>query len=409
MMDVADWLGEYLNGNYAWCAKRLSGNDTLASKAHQAGPYLPKPFVFELFPEVDRKDVKNPDTWVDLYIDSHPDARRARVVYYNTRKFEQKSNGRNETRITNLGGAASALLDPDSTGALTVFAFALGPDGTASEAHIWVCRHETEEDVVEDRIGPVEPASFVTWTPRTGAQQELFPVRVRAGCFLALDEIPPAWLVSFPTGAEIIAKAAELQPRTGLTPDKRLMKRRECEYALFQSLEEAVELPKVRGGFGTVKEFLDRAQSVLQRRKSRAGRSLELHTRQILLEERFVQGVNFDHQKVSELGKKPDFIFPSQAAYQDSDYHPSNLRILAVKTTLKDRWRQITTEADRIPTKHLLTLQRGISDNQFKEMIDKDVKLVVPEDILESFHKSIRPHIQTLESFIAEVRVLPPR
>jgi hypothetical protein len=52
--------------------------------------------------------------------------------------------------------------------------------------------------------------------------------------------------------------------------------------------------------------------------------------------------------------------------------------MLAAKTTCKDRWRQILNEADRIPAKHLLTLQEGVSEGQFREMNDAGVRLVVP-------------------------------
>ena len=80
--------------------------------------------------------------------------------------------------------------------------------------------------------------------------------------------------------------------------------------------------------------------------------------------------------------------------------------MLAVKTTARDRWRQVVTEADRIKAKHLLTVQRGVSENQFKEMVDTGVKLVVPAPLVHEYPSSIQPHLQTLESFIADVRLL---
>jgi len=80
--------------------------------------------------------------------------------------------------------------------------------------------------------------------------------------------------------------------------------------------------------------------------------------------------------------------------------------MLAAKTTCRDRWRQVLNEAARIPVKHLLTLQEGVSEGQFREMTEAKVQLVVPEPLIEKFPRSIRPHIQTLESFIADVRLL---
>ncbi|MCE3543732.1 restriction endonuclease, partial [Escherichia coli] len=83
------------------------------------------------------------------------------------------------------------------------------------------------------------------------------------------------------------------------------------------------------------------------------------------------------------------------------------LRMLAVKTTCKDRWRQILNEADRIPAKHLLTLQEGVSETQFREMNHAGVQLVVPAGLTDKFPKAVQPHLQSLESFIGDVRLLP--
>jgi len=405
--DFTDWLAEYCAPGVALFVKRLSGNDTLANGAHQAGPYIPKEFLFRIFPMINRTDEKNPDHWFELTVDSDMDARQVRVIYYNSKRHEGKRNGRDETRLTNFGGGASALLDPESTGALTIFAFPLDNAGAARSCHVWVCRHATEEDIAEERFGPVEPGRFVMWSPE---QPGLFPpyaVR-RASCWLEPTEIPGEWLARFPTGADIVRKTVELRPEQGITPDKRLLRRRECEFEIFRSVEEAIELPAIHAGFATLDEFVSRAQTVLQRRKARSGRSLELHTREILIEERFREGADFQHGPQSEPGKRPDFLFPSQAAYRDPSFPAARLRMLATKTTCRDRWRQVINEADRIPVKHLLTLQEGVSEAQFREMTQANVQLVVPEPLIAKFPSSIRADIQTLESFLGDLRLLAP-
>jgi hypothetical protein len=78
--------------------------------------------------------------------------------------------------------------------------------------------------------------------------------------------------------------------------------------------------------------------------------------------------------------------------------------MLAAKTTCKDRWRQILNEADRIPVKHLLTLQEGVSDTQFLEMRDAGVQLVVPEPVMGSYPDEVQPHLLSLERFLRELR-----
>lgn len=405
MMELVDWLNEYSGQRYTWYVKRLSGNDTLANKTHQAGPYIPKELLFDVIPGLGRIDVDNPDRWFDVYIDSHANYRQIRAVYYNSKRHKKQKNGRDEARLTNWGGGESALLDPESTGALTVFAFDLEPSETP-QCHVWVCRHETEEDLVEDRIGPVEPGKSFVQSIGGTIQPNLFTTTIRASCWLVPSEIPAAWLAKFPTGAEIIAKAAELQSHVALMPDLRLMKRRACEYEIFRSVEEAIELPLIKEGFTDIDGFIARAHTILQRRKSRAGRSLELHARQIFTEEKLIEGTDFSHQPESEPGKSPDFLFPSEAAYKDGSFPKEKLRMLAVKTTMKDRWRQILNEASRIEHKHLLTLQEGLSETQFREMIEAKVTLVVPKPIIEKFPESVQPHLQTLESFIGDMRLL---
>lgn len=404
IVDFVDWLNDFARPDAVWYAKRLAANDTLATGAHQAGPYIPRQFLFDMFPSLNRPGDENPDVRFDLYIDSHADHRRIRAIWYNNRL---RGGTRNETRLTNFGGEASALLDPDSTGALAILAFIKPAGADATECHAWVCRSPAEEDLAEDRFGPVEPGRFVIWSPTTVAAAGVAPPpAARADCRLAIHEIPPAWLAAFPSGAEIIAKTIDLRPDAGLDPDERLIRRRECEYEIFLSVEEAVELPAIKAGFDNVEAFVKRAQSILQRRKARSGKSLELHARAIFLEEGLIEGDTFAHGVDSEPGRRPDFLFPSQSLYRDPAFPAGKLRMLAAKTTCKDRWRQILNEAARIPTKHLLTLQEGVSAGQFQEMVDSGVQLVVPAGLVGSYPATVRPNLVTLESFLGDVRHL---
>lgn len=405
LADITDWMDEFGRPGTIWYAKRLSANDTLATNAHQAGPYIPKEFLFSVFPSLNRPEAENPDHRFDLYVDSHTDHKVVRAVWYNNK---MRGGTRNETRLTNFGGQQSALLDPDSTGALAVFVFVLDAQGAAIECHVWVCRDETQEDLFEERLGPIEPKSDVRWTPGTMPSADLFgaPARPRDTCHLDEREMPPAWLIKFPTGEEIIRKTLELRPPLAMNPDVRLLKRRQCEYEIFLSVEQAVYQPRIRAGFDAIDGFISLAQTILQSRKSRSGNSLELHAREIMTEEGLRAGTDFIHRPIIEGGKRPDFLFPSVHAYESAAFPTNRLRMLAAKTTCKDRWRQVINEADRIPIKHLLTLQEGVSEGQFREMRDAGVQLVVPTGLHESYPDSVRPHLVSLESFIGDVRLL---
>ncbi len=387
-----------------WYAKRLAANDTLATKSHQAGPYIAKEFLFDMFPEMNRPDDKNPDTTFEFHLDSHISElshRQIRAVWYN-------QETRIESRFTRFGGIGSAVLDPDNTGALVVFAFVRSEDDKAWVCHCWVCDDETQSDLFEERLGPVEPGAYVIWLPGVVVPQgDLFSAHAtpHGNCWLTREQIPDNWLVKFPTGREIVQKTIELRPATATDVDTRLLRRRDCEFEMFRSVEQEFYRDRITGGFTSMDDFISLANTVLQSRKSRSGKSLEYHTIEILTEEGFRQDEDFAWN-VEIDGKRPDFLFPSKAAYLDGAFPSKNLTMLAVKTTCKDRWRQIRNEVDRdrIPTLHLLTLQEGVSENQFAEMINEGVQLVVPVGLHKSFPKSIRPQLQSLDGFLTELR-----
>ena len=407
--DLTDWIDEYARPGVTWYAKRLAANDTLASGSHQAGPYIPRDFLFELFPELGASTEDNQDVFFQLCIDSHPDVKTVRAIWYNN-KF--RGGTRNETRLTNFGGRESALLDPDNTGALAVFTFFDAGEGT--ECRVWVCSNSIEEDLLEERLGPVEPKSFIIWRPGLSAPQaDPFSPTPKApaktSCWLDEDEIPEEWKTSFPSGLQIIGKTIEMRPHDGSDVDVRLIRRRKCEFEIFRSVESATFLPQIKGGFEDVDSFLGLANTILQSRKSRSGKSLEYHAMAIFNEEGFVRGTHYEHNAVIEGGKRPDFLFPTVEAYENKGFSDASLRMLAAKTTCKDRWRQILNEADRIPRKHLLTLQEGVSEGQFREMTDAGVRLVVPAGLHDAYPEAVRPHLVTVENFLGDLRVVLAR
>ena len=106
---------------------------------------------------------------------------------------------------------------------------------------------------------------------------------------------------------------------------------------------------------------------------------------------------------VTENNQKPDFLFPSLEAYQAaSSTGHACLTMLAAKSTCKDRWRQVLAEASKIPRKHLLTLEPGISETQTAHMVDSNLQLVVPQPIQESYTSEQRPWLWNLAEFIRD-------
>lgn len=401
-MDFTQWINNNNSSSNWLFVKRLSANDTGQTGGNQVGIYIPKDLVKQILKPVARTDIKNPDIFLPAQIQSHrmPE-QTVRVIYYNSKKYENRTNGRDEQRITrwNTDVSDSPLQDGENTGALTVFAFELDQStGAAIGIKTWICRNVEEEYLLESLIGEVLPGEFIE-----ERADRLFsgfiPAKHVAKSKLVL---PEAWHQTFPTGKEIISfMTANFKFKTR-DPDKLLLKRRSEEYKLFLEVEKLHVLHQISSGFQSVDEFIFLANSVSNRRKSRSGKSLEIHLEDIFIQ----QGLNeFGTQCITEASKKPDFLFPSCEAYHDPEFNQEKLRMLAVKTTCKDRWRQILNEANKIPVKHLFTLQEGVSINQFNEMKDENVVLVVPADVIGKYPEAIRADILTLNQFIRDTKL----
>ena len=78
--------------------------------------------------------------------------------------------------------------------------------------------------------------------------------------------------------------------------------------------------------------------------------------------------------------------------------------MLGVKSTSKDRWRQVLDEADRIPDKHLCTLEAGISTKQTEAMRNRHLTLVIPAELHATYTASQLTEIISVERFIEFVR-----
>lgn len=407
-VSLQDWLNS-VSSDHFWYIKRLSCNDTGQSGGHQSGIYIPNDAAFTIFPILNDRITKNPDVRLQAHIESHNrPAHEVRGIYYNNRFSEGGNKKRNECRITRWKSSdpQTPLQASETTGALTLFAFERGhaQNFQSPAVKVWICQNAAEEEYLEDVVGHVYPGEclFGASVDMLGGIPPL-PETAPLGAIAFPDE----WKTTFPSGAEIVRFVCQHDKSLlKLSPDARLLKRRDLEFKLFRMIEDEHLLPKIQSGFTCVDDFIQLANSVSNRRKSRGGRSFELHLEQIFRE----QGLTcFTTQAKTEGNKKPDFLFPSEENYRDPNYPAEKLRMLAVKTTCKDRWRQILNEANRVERCHLVTLQEGVSENQFREMEAEGVILVVPAKIQDKYPPSVRDKLLTLEGFIAEMLELHPQ
>lgn len=367
-------------------SKFIKPNDTGLTGGHQAGFHLHKS-SWPLFFETEGQKGSNKDLfatikWQDDFETS------SRFIYYG-------KGTRNEYRLTRFGRGFPYLTD-DNVGDLLVIA---KKSKDYFEAFVLSSDNDIEDFFAALNISSTETNGIIPKQSQQTAEDRLI------NCFLNYVQ---SLKVDFPPTLDIASNARSCYNNSyGISerdiksnPDKNILKWLEAEYDLFKTLENDRYADLIKTPFPSVDELVVSANTILNRRKSRAGKSLEHHLEEIFR----ISELNFETQVVTENNKKPDFLFPNIEAYNNPLFDDKKLILLASKTTCKDRWRQILNEADRIKTKHLFTLQQGISKNQLAEMKQYDVQLVVPKAFLSSFPQEYRTEIMILEDFVKKVQ-----
>lgn len=217
-----------------------------------------------------------------------------------------------------------------------------------------------------------------------------------------LGELIKRFDKGFPAAKDFSLFARETMPfGFPYDPDYVLLRWLEREETLFKFLEEHLAGEQVAEGFQSVDEFIKLASSIMNRRKSRAGASLENHLEQIFID----HGLHFTYQGITEGKSKPDFVFPDIMLYHRLDNQKVNeiVTVLGAKRTCKDRWRQVLAEAKKIDRKYILTIEQGISVNQTNEMKENQLQLIVPEAIQNTYHDSQIDWLINLAEFIEEL------
>ncbi|MCW5206590.1 hypothetical protein VU08_06645 [Desulfobulbus sp. F5] len=179
--------------------------------------------------------------------------------------------------------------------------------------------------------------------------------------------------------------------------DAVLMAWMEREEILFKTMEKHIIGERLSLGFaGDVDGFIKFSLSVQNRRKIRVGLALENHLEKIFHE----YGIRYSRNPITENKSKPDFTFPGKKEYHDASFSKLNLTMLGVKSSCKDRWRQVLSEATRVDKKHLLTLEAAISKNQTDEMASKNLHLILPSKLHQSYLPEQRNWLMSVSNFV---------
>ena len=378
---VNDAIVEASRAEIAFC-KFLSANDTGETGGHQAGIYISKPAIPLIFDTPGERG-SNKDRWVKFLWQNDFET-DSRFIYYG-------QGTRNEYRITNFG-RNFPYLKPAYTGALMVICKVSNEN---YRGFVLNTEEEIDEFLSAFDLSPTETNNIihVAQDVHQPSEQE------------EIEEFIRNLTEEFPSSIQMSAAAREIYLRLGnredivrTNPDSLIIQWTDQEYRLFRAVEKARFLETVQHGFDTVDDFISIANQLLNRRKSRAGKGLEHHLAALFSGNDLL----FEEQVKTEGNKRPDFIFPSGAAYRNSNYPTNKLVSLASKTTCKDRWRQVINEADRLRDeyKYLFTLQPGISSQQMEEMQAEKVLLVVPAPLIKEYPADKQGRIFTVKRFI---------
>lgn len=191
---------------------------------------------------------------------------------------------------------------------------------------------------------------------------------------------------------------------------------RDIEFRLYKRHElrrRATELVAVLAGSSDlvtaiVKHFPDIDRiflSASQQRKTRAGRSFEHHIAASLAAGK----IRFTEQAVTG-GRRPDFVMPDLRTLNNKKRTREGALVLAAKTTLRERWKQVSSERLNCDV-FLATVDDRVASSSIKEMADADIRLVVPESLKDSSeaHYYQKPNVLSFREFFdLEIRQTRP-
>jgi len=394
--------------------KRLAAVDACSAASNQHEITGSEPLL-RILGDADRKRPRNgPDnrfaaTYIWLGEEGESLSEDGHLSWYDSRRNKPR---RAEWRLYYQGNAVTELMSPGDSLFLARrsddrLMFIVTPPGSTSESQLlW--------------LFGLNPQISLAFEPRTFSGSEDEDIGFAARFILdelgidaeepdaaQLDGLLEPFGLTFPTTHEFSALArssvAGADPLGH--PDAALMAWMQQEELLFRRLERHLVADRLGAGFKDAAEpdvdgFLSFSLSVQQRRRSRVGLALENHLTALF----DAHGLRFDRGAETENRSRPDFLFPGRAAYLDPAFPSERLTLLGAKSTLRDRWRQVLAEGDRIRVKHLVTLEPGISENQTDEMRARQLQLVSPRSLHQTFRANQQAWLMDVEAFLGLVR-----
>ena len=314
------------NAKSAFC-RFITGNDTGTTGSHQSGFYIPKcasEFLFDVpCKKGENKEKTVKIKWQDAF------TTESRMIYYGR-------GTRNEYRITRFGRGFPFLQD-ENIGDLLVMVKYTDEDYSA---YVLSADEDIDTFFAYFNLSSDETNQLIDTSGTFSTDSKLLSL---LNDFISNhDDFPDTELVAI-CARESFNKANMIDSSDLINiPDDILLAWIDTEFKLFRLMEEKYYSNMISKPFRDMESFVKTANEVLNRRKSRAGKSLEHHLADLFMR----NGLIFEAQAITEDNKKPDFIFPNGECYHNMCFPAEHLIVLGAKTTCKDRWRQVLTEAE---------------------------------------------------------------
>lgn len=175
---------------------------------------------------------------------------------------------------------------------------------------------------------------------------------------------------------------------------------RDIEYTIFKRAEKRLRAAEVVRALARTSDLpqtvvtryaeLDGIfMSAAQTRKSRAGRSFEIHVARMLGD----GGIRYEEQ-IPVGSRRPDFMLPGVSRTISATPN-SSLIVLSLKTTLRERWKQVNME--RMGGQlFLATVDDRVTADAINDMSTNDITLVVPESLKDSKETCYKRHANVI-------------
>lgn len=389
--------------------KKLSNNDrdwARFSNKHQAGVYIPhEQRDSGFFPVLDIKVRCNPDDneirecfFTTVWPQLGNEEKKTRLVHYTSKGQETHLTGLPKVCFAELLPASFLIVGRSKTEGQHRYE-CLSVDSASEEAELLAEMLDMETNFL---INIYEPATLKD--------------KERERVLDFADRAIAAWLdgkidtfskenASMPSTVDLARMAREsflreyriekINPFNMAAPGDALREiSRSIEWDMFrqfQHRERSIDLirtilgdePKGVSAADVIRALIDQFQAVdalmlssSQQRKSRAGHSYEHHIEAMLSD----GDIPFEKQVIISSRKRPDFILPSLAVFENAGKKFQPGLILSAKTTLRERWKQVEREKGKQDL-FLTTVDENVAGNAIEDMASFGVYLVIPESL----------------------------